>query len=63
MHAHAQLATTEHRALQVVGYMGVPFQNVEMTDHAQYITVRNSKVGFHRFTGSACCGALVSNLQ
>ena len=30
--------------MQVIGYMGVPFSHVEMTDHPQYITVRNTKV-------------------
>lgn len=29
--------------MQVVGYMGVPFHNVEMTSHPQYVTVRNDR--------------------
>lgn len=28
---------------QVVGYMGVPYHNVEMTSHPQYVTVRNER--------------------
>uniref|UniRef100_A0A061SGL6 7-hydroxymethyl chlorophyll a reductase n=1 Tax=Tetraselmis sp. GSL018 TaxID=582737 RepID=A0A061SGL6_9CHLO len=27
----------------VIGYMGVPYQNVNMTSHPQYITVRNER--------------------
>ena len=29
--------------LQVVGYMGVPYYNTDMTRHPQYITVRNDR--------------------
>ena len=28
---------------QVVGYMGVPYYDTDMTSHPQYITVRNSR--------------------
>lgn len=28
---------------QVVGYMGVPYYNTDMTRHPQYITVRNDR--------------------
>lgn len=28
-------------AAQVVGYMGVPYYNTNMTSHPQYITIRN----------------------
>ena len=27
----------------VIGYMGVPYQNVDMTSHLQYLTVRNER--------------------
>ena len=27
----------------VVGYMGVPYQNVDMTSHGQMVTIRNEK--------------------
>ena len=27
----------------VVGYMGVPYQGVDMTSHQQYVTVRNAR--------------------
>lgn len=29
--------------MQVVGYMGVPYYNTDMTSHPQYITVRNNR--------------------
>ena len=28
---------------QVVGYMGVPYYNTDMTSHPQYITIRNER--------------------
>lgn len=28
---------------QVVGYMGVPYYNTNMTSHPQYITIRNDR--------------------
>lgn len=28
---------------QVVGYMGVPYYNTNMTSHPQYITIRNQR--------------------
>ena len=27
----------------VVGYMGVPYEGVDMTSHRQYVTVRNER--------------------
>ena len=29
--------------VQVVGYMGVPYYNTNMTSHPQYITIRNDR--------------------